>query len=113
MTGGNRILKKVQKVNCASLPPSNKSLMKHIQRANFVAMMWRNADKVQPNANNPLEFGWKVSENGSFMPVQFEGRTTPNSSQEKLEDEKEAEPSEELESGSEWSGDSGDSDSDE
>ena len=88
-------------------------LMKHIQRANFVAMMWRNADKVQPNANNPFEFGWKVSENRSFMPVWFEGRATPDFSQDELEDREETEPSEELESGSEWSGDSGDSDSDE
>ena len=87
--------------------------MKHIQRANFVAMMWRNADKVQPNANNPFEFGWKVSENRSFMPVWFEGRATPDFSQDELEDIEETEPSEELESGSEWSGDSGDSDSDE
>ena len=87
--------------------------MKHIQRANFVAMLWQNAGKVHPNVSNPLEFGWKVGENGTFMPVWFEGRATPDFSHDELEGEEETEPSEELESGSEWSGDSGNSDSDE
>ena len=113
MTGGNNVLKKVKKVNCASLPPTNKSLMKHIQRANFIAMMWWNAEKPQPNVNNPLDFGWKISESGTFMPIWFEGRAMPDFSHNELESEEETESREELESGSEWSGDSGDSDSDE
>ena len=113
MTGGSKTLSKVRKVNCASLPPCNKSLYKHIQRANFVAMMWRNADQCRPNVNNPLNFGWK-EDSETLQPLWFERRAIPGFTPgESEDDEVEEMEDEELESGGEWSGNSGDCESDE
>lgn len=123
MTGGNKVLSKVKKVNCSSLPPCEKSLHKHIQRANFVAMRWHNADQALPNVNSPLDFGWK-DVNGAYQPVWFEGPAVPGGPEDQVkerqnevipdatstsgeyEDGMEKEVEEESEG--EWSGDSGD-----
>lgn len=78
MTGGSKVLSKVKKVNCASLPSYSKSLHKHIQRANFVAMMWRNADQCMPKVNNLLDFGWKEENSETLQPFWFEGRAIPD-----------------------------------
>ena len=114
MTVGSKILSKVKKVNCTSLPPCNKSLYEHIQWANIVVMMWRNADQCMPNVNNPLDFGWKAEDSETLQPLWFEGRTIPDFIPGESEDvEVEEMEDEELESGGEWSRDSGDSESDE
>ena len=129
MTGGNKVLTKVKKVNCSSLPPCKKSLHKHIQRANFVAMTWHNADQALPNVNCPLDFGWKEDNSGAYQPVWFEGPAIPGECEEKVEERQENEeaildatPGEcedkveeenEEESEGDWSGDSDESETDE
>ena len=77
MTGG-KALTKVKKVNCASLPPCARSLNKHIQRANYVSMMWHNSDKAQPTFCSPVEFGWQEDEFGRYQPHWFEGPSVPD-----------------------------------
>ena len=114
MTGGSKILSKVKKVNCASLFPCNKSLYEHIQRENFAAMIWRNADQCMPNVNNPLDFGWKAEDSETLQPLWFEGRAIPDFIPGESKDvEVEEMEDEELESVGECSRDSGDSESDE
>ena len=116
--GGNKVLSKVKKVNCYSLPPCKRSLHKHIERANFVTMTWHNAYQALPNVNSPLDFGWK-EDNGTYQPVWFEGPAIPSGSEEVRQTEvtPDATPGEcqdefekegDKESEGEWSGDSGD-----
>ena len=51
-------------------------MQNHILRANYVSMMWRNANKRTPNVNNPLNYGWK-KDCGLLRPAWFEGRAIP------------------------------------
>ena len=62
-------LANLKKMNCAILPPCSKTLLKHIERSNFVARMWRRADDVNPTeGQHPLHFGCVTSDSG-FQPV--------------------------------------------
>jgi hypothetical protein len=123
MTGG-KTLTKVKKVNCASLPPCARSLQKHIQRANYVSMMWHNSDKAQPTSYSPIDFGWQEDGLGRYQPHWFEGPSVPGivTSEIELDDEETVTgetvdvegtvEADEIDEG-EWSGDSEASDSDE
>ena len=111
MTGGSKVLTKVKKINCSSLPPCNKTLHKHIQRANYVAMMWHNADKPNPNIYDPKDFVWKENDNGIFQPVWFEGHAMLDVKLSKHDDINMVDG--DVESEGEWSNDSTDSEPDE
>ena len=123
MTRG-KALTKVKKVNCASLPPCARSLNKHIQRANYVSMIWYNSDKAQPTSCSPLDFGWQEDDFGRYQPHWFEGPSVPNivTGDNELDDEETVTgehvdvegtvEADEIDEG-EWSGDSDASDSDE
>ena len=59
----------LKKINCASLPPCSKTLDQHIKRAQFVAKMWKMADKAEPlYGENATDSGWKEIDN-SYHPV--------------------------------------------
>ena len=70
-------LKNVKKLNCASLPPCEKTTLLHIKRANYVARMWRRADTLIPTGDwNPCDFGWLASNSG-LQPEWFCGSSVP------------------------------------
>lgn len=51
---------KDQKVTDLSLlPPCKSSLLKHIQRANYVARMWRQSSRATMETDTPISHGWK------------------------------------------------------
>jgi len=68
---------KVKKVDCALLPPCAKTLSNKLRRAHYVSMIWRNAEKPNPDIGiDPLHYGWR-EENGQFMPDWFPGNAMP------------------------------------
>lgn len=80
MSGGNekKPLGRIQKINCASLPPCMKTLTNHIKRAQFVAKLWKRADTTNPtDGSNPTDYGWKISEN-CFEPAWYDGSPVPD-----------------------------------
>ena len=53
-----------------SLPPTTSSLDLHIQRAHYIAMVWRKAAESHQCLPSPTEYGWKFDEATSrFTPV--------------------------------------------
>ena len=67
-----------------------------------------------PYVNNSSDFGWKEEDSEALQPLWFEGRAIPDFTPGESEDgEVEEMEDKELESGGEWSGESGDSESDE
>ena len=45
------LLANLKKINCASPPPCEKTLLNHIKRAQYVAQMWKWADETNPTRN--------------------------------------------------------------
>ena len=79
MTSGGKIAEKVRKINCASLPPCQKTLEQHILRANYISILWTRAGTRDPTDGiHPLSYGW-VNNNGHFLPLWFEGNALPTS----------------------------------
>ena len=57
-------LHNVKKVNCAMLPPSEKSLSMKVKRSNLIAMMWNRADQLEPAEGlDPEDFWFKLDYN--------------------------------------------------
>ncbi|KAG7157884.1 hypothetical protein Hamer_G026018 [Homarus americanus] len=52
-----------------SLPPTDRNLAFHIQRAHLQMMLWMAADKAGPPAVQITDYGWEVHENGHVIPV--------------------------------------------
>ena len=46
-----------------NLPPCQDALMKHTQRANFQAAIWRRALEQDPDVPSPDGYGWTISDN--------------------------------------------------
>ena len=44
------------------LPPSEDALRMHIERANYQAFVWYNADKVRPRIPQPCWHGWTMDD---------------------------------------------------
>jgi hypothetical protein len=79
MTGGKKLSDQVKKINCASLPPCEKSLKQHLRRVNYVSILWRHAHLSNPCGNiHPLNYGWKETDAG-YVPHWFEGNALPTS----------------------------------
>ena len=79
MSGGDEKdpLATIKKINCASLPPCNKTLGNHVKRAQFVSMMWKRADQTDPTGEAiPTDYGWKEI-NNRLEPDWFPGRSVP------------------------------------
>ena len=78
MTGQKKLTDQVKKINCASLPPCEKSLAKHLQRVNYVSVLWSRAHLPNPGENiDPLNHGW-MDIDDCYMPNWFEGDALPN-----------------------------------
>ena len=61
-------------------PPTFGSLYFHILRANYVALLWKNADVSHPNLPSPTDFGWEVDNaSGSFIPKRCLHQPAPES----------------------------------
>ena len=51
-----------------SLPPTSGSLMPHIMRAQYIAIVWQRACRSHPSLPSPKDFGWQL-DNGKYVPV--------------------------------------------
>ena len=71
MTDGNA-KKKIDKINCACLPPCRDTLNQHIKRANFVSLLWSRAESINPSDGlDPLEYGWQLDDNNHHVPIWY------------------------------------------
>ena len=78
MTQGKGKAVQAKKINCASLPPSEKCLAQHVSRANYIAIMWRLSHTPEPTKDiHPLDFGW-IDSDGHYVPRWFEGEPLPD-----------------------------------
>ena len=60
------------------LPPTTGSLKLHIQRAHYVAMIWRKADECHPSLPSSVQYGWQLlSSDGTYIPVLCSNPPTP------------------------------------
>ena len=67
----------IKKINCASLPSSNKTFGNHAKRAQFVSMMCKRADQTDPTGEaSPTDYGWKEN-NNRLEPDWFPRRSVP------------------------------------
>lgn len=95
-------MSKVKKVDCALLPPCGKTLRNKVKRAQYVSIIWGNADSAHPSQGlDPLEYGWK-NDNGHYYPDWFPGPAEPDS----LFSDKNETNEDNDDSGPEWSDDS-------
>ena len=78
MAGNDKVLSKLRKINCATLPPCAKVMDQHLLRVNYISMLWRYAHTEEPGYGlDPLNFGWKDDGNGHYVPVWFVGEALP------------------------------------
>lgn len=74
--------KSLKKFDASSLPPSEVELKQHYLRAIFVATIWKNADKKDPQLTenserlSPENFGW-IKENDAYNIQWFKGLQIP------------------------------------
>ena len=67
----------VKKINCASLPPCQRTLREHVTRANYIATMWRLAHTANPTKDiHPLNHGWAENK-GHYTLVWYRGAPLP------------------------------------
>jgi len=67
----------VKKIDCALLPPCQKSLAKKIARTNYVSMLWGRATTANPAQGlDPLDYGWR-REGECLVPEWFSGPEVP------------------------------------
>ena len=53
-----------------SLPPTTGSLKLHVQRAQYMAMVWRKAAESHPSLPSPVGYGWQLlSDENTYVPV--------------------------------------------
>jgi hypothetical protein len=52
----------------SSLPPTKSALLQHVQRANYQALVWKNATKPFSQISYPSKHGWELV-NELFMPI--------------------------------------------
>ncbi|KAK6168800.1 hypothetical protein SNE40_019977 [Patella caerulea] len=68
----------IKKVDCALLPPCEKTVYSKLQRAHFVSIIWGRADSADPGHGlDPLQFGWS-KKNGCCSPEWFLGPAMPD-----------------------------------
>ena len=96
-----------------ALTPCAKTLQNHIKRAHFVALMWKNADRIDPiQGRNPIIYGWKISEN-ELEAEWFSGHPIPEFPAENEESMTVSAPEDYEDSDNAWSEDSDDGEDEE
>ena len=61
---GQNPLSSLHGLDISLLPPCQQALKKHIMRANYQAMIWRQAYIAHPDIPHPSCHGWTMSANG-------------------------------------------------
>ena len=97
----------IKKVDCALLPPCAKTLWNKTKRAQYLSIIWGNADSSQPGHDlNPLLYGWKQA-HGHFTPEWFPGPDVPDNLFDEISTDSEPTTADEATSDEdEWSDDS-------
>ena len=87
-------LANVKRVDCALLPPCQKTLEMKILRTKYVTTLWTEARTASPATGMvPINYGWHM-DNGILEPIWFKGPTMPDNlfvNDKKLDNEAEAE----------------------
>lgn len=84
MVQGNA--EKYKKINCASLPPCQKTLHQHVARAHYISLIWSRAHTPMPAEGlHPLDYGWKEGSGGQYIPNWYDGAPLPDSMSEEQE----------------------------
>lgn len=63
------------KFSDSSLPPNKDCLVKHIQRANYQAAVWKRSTSCSIDAPNPASHGWKLNPQGELW---MDGNCAPD-----------------------------------
>jgi len=71
-------LAKLKGLDGSLIPPCEAEVMTHIQRASFVAKMWSQANRQEIVQHPKKSDGWEF-EDGSYVPVWFDGPQLPDS----------------------------------
>eukprot|EP00112_Aurelia_sp_Birch-Aquarium-sp1_P021990 Seg6054.1 transcript_id=Seg6054.1/GoldUCD/mRNA.D3Y31 product="hypothetical protein" protein_id=Seg6054.1/GoldUCD/D3Y31 len=61
-----------------SIPPNKDCLVKHLQRANYQAAIWRRAVTPTINAPTPANNGWKIDNSGKLQIDWMDGKCAPD-----------------------------------
>ena len=74
----NNPLANVKRVDCALLPPCQRTLDMKVQRTKYVTTLWTEARTARPAAGMlPVEYGWHM-DNGILEPIWFKGPAMPD-----------------------------------
>ena len=74
----NKPMDNIKKVDCALLPPCGEVLWQKTRRAQYLAIIWGNAESLTPGHDlDPLLYGWKKNSDGSLSPNWFTGADVP------------------------------------
>lgn len=71
-------LANIRKIDCALLPPCQRTLEKKLQRAHYVTVLWSHANLACPDQGlSPTDYGWSAKGN-LLQPVWFDGPAIPD-----------------------------------
>lgn len=65
-------------VESSLLPPCEDSLMKHVMRANYQALVWRRSMESNPSVPNPVGHGWSRGDDGVLTIDWLKGKPAPD-----------------------------------
>ena len=64
--------------NSSMMPPCQKVLQQKIKSVQLITRRWVSATRTHPPDDNPEDFGWILSEDGSYKLKWFEEDTAPS-----------------------------------
>ena len=71
-------LEKIKGLDAGMLPPCKDVLLQKFARCNYVAYLWKHAERRDPLENmHPTDHGWKEL-NGIYFPIWFTGSQMPS-----------------------------------
>lgn len=76
--GDDRPMSHRRGLDLSQLPPCRNALVKHIKRANYQAMIWRQASQARPDLPSPDENGWVQTDNGTLEIDWCDGQILPS-----------------------------------
>ena len=60
------------------MPPCQKVFQQKIKRVHLITRCWVSSIRAHPPNDNPEDFGWILSEDGSYKVKWFEGHVAPS-----------------------------------